>query len=674
MMDRTAFRRTLPRLRRIFSNQGHSSGLGCESNAANSDITKHRARKSLRTLCLIAIAVPAIAGPLGCDLPDRYDIESFEKPAPWHSDASSSFASQASNTARPNSAADAMRQSGMPEILTPGQSPSATMGTVSGKPASQTSAGDIANRLADEWETWQIHSLRSTILGGIHAKSTRTVDNQIKVELEEQGLTYRGMLQILESNQQTFWHDANGDLKKVDCTFRRGPIESHRTIEITASEVQFVDDRLVSSQKKTLRINSPLGGPLHVYQTLRRKPLKEGEIREANVLLPIMGEVATLRLQHNSLASPSVLTPQGFQEVVLQEASCLLSLDPKRQRESVYWFDDQGQVQLYHVSNEQRFSYGCKESQYKLLGKEFLNQDYPIALQVQGKPLETESSLLAGDLRQVGYKIMWAKPPAPESVTPSEDEQTTESESDAPADDDDNRIALAPRQYLQRGGDGVEQKLIVSRVPVPQSKLRDRFDQFGGEDTPADLAATSLVDYRSATVRRIAKATANSPDFTTAERAMEMNRTVHSLLSFQPLSQGMRPASQIADSSTADSTEQSILLMALLRSAGIPSRMVMGIRHQTADHISPTRDLALPFQTRARLPDGNRFVYHAWVVAKVDDQWICLDPVEGTETKPDCLAIETTDMKDIDPIDLVEDFIDKLSRMQISIYAVIRGA
>ncbi|MEO9593726.1 transglutaminase-like domain-containing protein [Rhodopirellula bahusiensis] len=631
-----------------------------------------RRRESLKT-SLMTLCVAVTLAPLGCDVPDRYDIETFEKPAPWHPEVSSSFASQASNTARPSSAADAMRQSGMPEILSPGQSPSDTMETIPGKPASRSSAGAIQNQLSDEWETWQVHSLRSTILGGIHAKSTRTVDNQIKVELEEQGLTYRGMLQILESNQQTFWHDANGDLKKVDCTFRRGPIESHRTIEITPSEVQFVDDRLVKTQKTTLRINSPLGGPLHVYQTLRRKPLKEGETREARVLLPILGEVATLRLQHNSLASPSVLTPAGFQEVVLQEASCLLSLDPKRQRESVYWFDDQGQVQLYHVSNEQRFSYGCKESQYKLLGQEFLSQDYPISLQVQGKPLETESSLLAGDLRQVGYKIMWAKPPAPESV-PTDDEEATEPDSETPPEEEDKQIALAPRQYLQRGGDGVEQKLIVSRVPVPKSKLRDRFDQFDGDSTPADLAATSLLDYRSATVRRIAKATANSPDFTTAERAMEMNRTVHSLLSFEPLSQGMRSASQIADSSTADSTEQSILLMALLRSAGIPARMVMGIRHQTADHISPTQDLALPFQTRGRLPDGNRFVYHAWVVAKVDDQWISLDPVVGSETKPDCLAIESTDMKDIEPIELVEDFIDKLSRMQISIYAVIRGA
>ncbi|WDQ18578.1 transglutaminase-like domain-containing protein [Rhodopirellula sp. P2] len=661
MMDRTASRRALARFIRTLPCPGFSSILPSDSNAE-----KNRVGKVFTLACLTAALLPS-----GCDLPDRYDIQTFEKPAPWQAETTPSFASQARNTARPSSAADAMRQSGMPEILAPNQTPSNTIETVSGKPHSQASAGTIENRLADEWESWQIHSLRSTILGGIHAKSTRTADNEIKVELEEQGLTYRGMLQILESNQQTFWHDANGNLKKVDCTFRRGPIESHRTIEITANEVQFVDNRLVATKKKTLPIHSPLGGPLHVYQTLRRKPLQEGEIREANVLLPILGEVATLRLQHNSLASPSVLTPQGFQEVVLQEASCLLSLGPQRQRESVYWFDDQGQVQLYHVANEQRFSYGCNASQYKLLGQEFLRQDYPIALQVQGKPLETEASLLAGDLQQVGYEIIWAKPPAPESVAADPPGEANEPEPSA--DNQDNQIALAPRQYLRRNGDQAQQKLIVSRTPVPASKLRDRFDQFGGESTPADLAATSLVDYRSATVRRIANATANSPDFTLAERAMEMNRTVHSLLSFQPLSQGMRAASQIADSSTADSTEQSILLMALLRSAGIPSRMALGIRYQSADHVAPNRDIALPFQTRARLPDGNRFVYHAWVVAKVDDQWISLDPVAGTETQPDCLAIETTDMKDIDPIELIEAFIDKLSRMQISIYAVIRG-
>jgi transglutaminase-like putative cysteine protease len=249
----------------------------------------------------------------------------------------------------------------------------------------------------------------------------------------------------------------------------------------------------------------------------------------------------------------------------------------------------------------------------------------------------------------------------------------SETESESTADSESNQIALVPRQYLQRNGDANQQKLIVSRSPVPKSKLRDRFDQFDDESTPADLATTSLVNYRSATVRRIANATANSPDFSVAERAMEMNRTVHSLLSFEPLSQGMRAASEIANSSTADSTEQSILLMALLRSAGIPSRLVMGIRHQPADPIAPSRDLVLPFQTRARLPDGNRFVYHAWVMAKVDDQWISLDPVSGFETTPDCLAIQTTDMKSIDPIELVEDFIDTLSRMQISIYAVVRG-
>ncbi|MCC9657480.1 transglutaminase family protein [Rhodopirellula sp. JC737] len=624
----------------------------------------------------VLLGLCIVAGLAGCDFPDRYDIQTFEKPAPWQSETSSTLTSQSRNSARPSTPEQAFDTADLGGGGVNGNSEtSRTLSSTTGTSTNNGSPVERDPRLADEWESWQIHSLRSTILGGIHAKSTRDTDDQIRVDLEERGLTYRGMLQILESNQQTFWHDADGNLKKVDCTFRRGPIEFHRNIEVTANEVRFDDDRLITTKRKTLRIDSPLGGPLHVYQTLRRKPLQEGEVRQAKVLLPILGEVANLRLQHNSLASPSVLTREGFQEVVLQEASCLLSLGPERQRESVYWFDDNGDVQLYHVSNEQRFSYGCTETQYELLGREFLQQDAPISLQVPGKPIETEESLLKGDLQQVGYKIVWAKPPAPETVPDPNDADSTsaadktESENQAFTD----QAALAPRQYLQRGKNELQQKLIVSRVAVPKSKLRDRFDQLQTDESPNDLASTSLIDFRSASVRRIANATAGGANFSTAERVMEMNRTVHSLMSFTPLSKGMRAASEIADSSAADSTEQSLLLMALLRSAKIPCRLVLGIRHQGAETISATPDPSLPFQTRRSLPKGNRFVYHAWVMAKADDHWLSLDPVRGGETLPDCLAIEISDMHQVQPIELMEDYISKLSRMQISIYAIVRG-
>ncbi|MFG0267523.1 MAG: transglutaminase family protein, partial [Rhodopirellula sp. JB055] len=100
---------------------------------------------------LASLAAALIAG--GCDLPDRYDIQTFEKPSPWDTETSTSFASQARNTARPSSAADALLQTGAPDSRAPGQTPSNSLARFWGNPAAHPPAADTRTRLADEWET-----------------------------------------------------------------------------------------------------------------------------------------------------------------------------------------------------------------------------------------------------------------------------------------------------------------------------------------------------------------------------------------------------------------------------------------------------------------------------------------------------------------------------------------
>lgn len=128
------------------------------------------------------------------------------------------------------------------------------------------------------------------------------------------------------------------------------------------------------------------------------------------------------------------------------------------------------------------------------------------------------------------------------------------------------------------------------------------------EDLAPFLTASSYLGFRDPKItelreRALAKAGASPP-----ERAEALRVFVHRYLVRKDLATGFATASEVAARASGDCTEHAVLLAALLRSAGIPSRVVAGLLY--VEEFAGEREV---------------FGYHMWTEALLDGAWIDLD-------------------------------------------------
>lgn len=94
---------------------------------------------------------------------------------------------------------------------------------------------------------------------------------------------------------------------------------------------------------------------------------------------------------------------------------------------------------------------------------------------------------------------------------------------------------------------------------------------------------------------------------TTREKVARLTQFVFEHVQEKTLDRGYAPATATLESRAGDCTEHSVLLSALLRSVGIPTRLVDGI-----------------------VVDGGRAGYHEWVEVQIDDEgFVPVDPTFG---------------------------------------------
>jgi transglutaminase-like putative cysteine protease len=162
-------------------------------------------------------------------------------------------------------------------------------------------------------------------------------------------------------------------------------------------------------------------------------------------------------------------------------------------------------------------------------------------------------------------------------------------------------------------------------APGMEASERERSD-------PSFLAASPMIDPRDPVVRALAeRALASAP----ADRAMRierLRRATGEALPRKNLSSALSSAGEALRTGTGDCTEHAVVLAALLRSQGIPSRVVAGLIW--CDEFSGRRDV---------------FGWHLWTQALVEGRWIDLDatlPVEGPAFHPGHIAFAVTALSD----------------------------
>lgn len=160
--------------------------------------------------------------------------------------------------------------------------------------------------------------------------------------------------------------------------------------------------------------------------------------------------------------------------------------------------------------------------------------------------------------------------------------------------------------------------------PVDQAEIDDRY-----------LKASTFVDHEAPAVHDLlAPALASLPatgagDPAHAEQAEAIRAFVASYLTEKNLNALLATATEVATSRAGDCTEHSVLTAALLRAAGIPSRVVTGLIY--VDRFVGASDL---------------FGYHMWTQAHVDGRWIDLDATLDRSFDAAHIALATSALED----------------------------
>ena len=136
------------------------------------------------------------------------------------------------------------------------------------------------------------------------------------------------------------------------------------------------------------------------------------------------------------------------------------------------------------------------------------------------------------------------------------------------------------------------------------------------------------------------------------ERARALHRIVHDHVENQELSVAtIDPAHVVAERGRGDCSEHAMLLAALGRADGIPSRIVVGLRYLPASGERP-----------------RSMIYHMWTQFHIDGEWIDFDATEPEADRgPGLLALHHT-YPDTNPVARIGlEFLNLLDALEIGI-------
>lgn len=184
-------------------------------------------------------------------------------------------------------------------------------------------------------------------------------------------------------------------------------------------------------------------------------------------------------------------------------------------------------------------------------------------------------------------------------------------------------------------------------VPATDAEIAD----------PAYLAPCAMIDGEDPRVVELARGAVAklAEDASTAEVAEALRRFVHGYVEEKSLSVAFATSSEVAASAAGDCSEHAVLLAALLRARGIPSRVASGLVF--VEEFVAQKDV---------------FGYHMWTQALLDGPdgtpvWVDLDAVFPEAFDATHIVVSTTSMDDGDMVDSLTNLALLLNRLAITV-------
>jgi hypothetical protein len=188
------------------------------------------------------------------------------------------------------------------------------------------------------------------------------------------------------------------------------------------------------------------------------------------------------------------------------------------------------------------------------------------------------------------------------------------------------------------------------RVIVDQSLKKKKVE--GETDLKPFLSSSVYLDTDDLLIQKLAKKGKGKAK-TSQEIANKLTKFVFRYMSNKNYEVGFATASEVARSKAGDCTEHSILLAALGRALGIPSRVVTGLVY--ADEFEDQKDV---------------LVYHMWTQFYIDDQWLNLDSALGLVKCPADRITFSVDSLEEDTIASVLPLMELINNLKVTVQTV----
>ncbi|MGD9722457.1 MAG: transglutaminase family protein [Pirellulales bacterium] len=315
-----------------------------------------------------------------------------------------------------------------------------------------------------------------------------------------------------------------------------------------------------------------LRGFLGVEQSLAGQPLEPGQKRALRMLMPLLNDVADVELAAGDYESTPVM---GRPKKLLRIESVARLSDGNVMAETL-WVDEQGEILKRRIAGLDQESHRTTEA----LAKAQAGATAP-TIDIGADTIVPVAQPLAGahQANELHYQVELAE------------------------GDPAKIFASGPTQSVRSTGPHTAEITVRALSPAAAAS-----------STPAAArpderytAANSVLQVADPEIQKMAAA-ARGAETDPVKIALALEKYVHDALSINDFTQAFSSAAEVAKSRTGDCTEHAVLLAALARAAGIPSRVAIGLVYVERAH---------------------GFGYHMWTEVYLNGQWVPLDATLG---------------------------------------------
>lgn len=448
--------------------------------------------------------------------------------------------------------------------------------------------------LSDPWESWQSYFIGRNHVGFNQLQVKPAEDastDEVQVRMTDQLSLRRGPATVLQRFELTSIETRQGDLVSFEGRLQVGPAVTHYNGQVDSGNLTITTTRGTRQSTNTVSWRPGSLGPAGLQQSLRDAPMTKGDARRLRTLMPIRFVPATVDLRAGHTAA---LTLSDGRVIEALEIDVTLDTGDGTRLETVIWTDEQGRVLKTYTPGLQLIAIDTTE------------------------PSATEGIVASEDILNATSIPVEGQIDDPQQASTTLFEVKPRGKSDAASPS--WLPAPQPGQWTRPSDEGRLQ-ILVARKPAPEAIAG--FESAALEPERGDRRPGPLVDSGAALVKRLAD-TAPDRQQDQMRLALDLAQSVQSLIRRVDYTQGLVPASEVARDGVGDCTAHAVLLAALLRARGIPSRVAVGLVY-VAD------------------PSQPRMVYHMWTLAHIDGQWVQLDATAPGGRAPADRIILTTD-------------------------------